>query len=127
MALFSSNKKAPAKKAAPKKKEVAKKAAGTVADARGRLEGVLKAPWLSEKALIGTEKGVYVFEIPLDASKTDVAKAVEKIYNVVPRKVTVANVAGKRKALRHKRGFGTRSARRKAYVHLAKGDSITLA
>lgn len=116
MALFSTKKKT-TKKAAPKTEKAND----------GRLEGVLSAPWMSEKALIGTEAGVYVFAIPARATKKDVADAVEAIFKVKPRQVRVANLPGKRKALRHKRGFGTRSARRKAYVYLKKGETITFA
>jgi len=109
------------------KKEAASRPASEVKDVSGRLEGMLTAPWLSEKALIGTEKGVYVFEVPVRATKTDIAAAIEKIYKVVPRKVNVVNVPGKVKAMRAKRGFGTRSARAKAYVFLKKGETITFA
>jgi len=109
------------------KKEASVRKAGEVKDASGRLEGVLLAPWLSEKALIGTEKGVYVFKVPATATKTHIASAIEKIYKVVPRKVHIVNTPGKRKALRAKRGMGTRSARRKAYVYLKKGETITFA
>lgn len=120
MAIFGNKKKTV-------KKEASARAAGEVKDAAGRLEGVITAPWLSEKALIGTEKGVYVFQIPRSATKTQVKAAVEKIYKVVPTKVNVVNVPGKVKNLRAKRGTGTRAARAKAYVYLKKGDTITFA
>lgn len=121
MALFETKKKVTKKVVAPKavKKDVS--------DVAGRLENVLKAPWLSEKALIGTEKGVYVFAVPPEATKTDIKLAVQKIYNVTPRKVGIVNTPGKRKALRSKRGFGTRAARHKAYVYLKKGETIQFA
>jgi len=121
MALFGTTK----KKAVKSAKSPVK--AANVKDEAGRLERVLTAPWLSEKALIGTEKGVYVFEVPSDVTKTDIIAAVEKIYKVKPRKVATVNTPGKRKKLRKKRGFGTRAARTKAYVYLQKGDTITLA
>jgi large subunit ribosomal protein L23 len=115
MALFSTNKKtqkSPAQKAAQKFPE------------DGRLEDVLKAPWLSEKALIGTEKGVYVFEVPRTATKTQVAAAIELIYKVTPKKVTMVNLPAKKVSLRTRRGEGMRARRHKAYVHLKTGDSI---
>lgn len=119
MGLFSSdNKKKVTKKAA---KSSAKRVSTKNADQ------VIKAPWMSEKALIGTERGVYVFAVPSDATKTDVAAAIEAVYNVSPRQVRMVNLPGKRKALRHKRGFGSRAARRKAYVYLKAGDTIALA
>lgn len=93
----------------------------------GRLDGVLKAPWMSEKALIATEAGVYVFAVPPEVTKTDVAAAIEAIYKVKPRKVNIVNMPGKPKPMRNKRGVGYRARRHKAYVYLKKGETITLA
>lgn len=87
----------------------------------------LKAPWFSEKALIGTEKGVYVFQVPADATKTEVAAAIEKYYNVTPRQIRMVNLPAKKVSLRTRRGYGTRARRHKAYVYLKPGDSIQLA
>jgi large subunit ribosomal protein L23 len=121
MAIFGTKTKKTVKKAA------ASRPAAEVKDSSGRLEGMLTAPWLSEKALIGTEKGVYVFAVPPRATKTDIKAAVEKVYKVVPRRVNIVNTVGKKKSLRTKRGFGTRAARTKAYVYLKKGETITFA
>ncbi len=93
----------------------------------GRLAYVLKRPWLSEKALLGTENGVYVFEIPAGATKTDVALAVEKFYKVKPRQIRVAHLPAKKISLRTRRGVGVRARRHKAYVYLKKGDTIQFA
>jgi large subunit ribosomal protein L23 len=124
MALFSSNKKKTTTKSA--KQTVSSKPAA-VKSVDGREHEVIRAPWLSEKALIGTENGVYVFAVPADATKTQIAAAVEVIYNVQPRQVRVVNLPAKRKALRTRRGFGVRAARHKAYVYLKKGDTIQFA
>ena len=88
---------------------------------------ILIAPWFSEKALIQTEKGVYTFAIPKGANKFEVAKAVKELYNVTPRKVTIANLPGARVSMRSRRGVGVRAARRKAYVYLKKGETIQFA
>jgi ribosomal protein L23 len=98
-----------------------------VKDERGKLSTALLAPWLSEKALIQTEKSVYTFHIPKEATKRDVELAVKKIYNVTPVKVNVVNLPAKKVTLRTRRGYGMRSARRKAYVYLKKGDTIQFA
>lgn len=92
----------------------------------GRLAYTLKSPWFSEKALIGTENGVYVFEVPADATKPDIKAAIEKFYGVTPRQVRIVNLPAKTKSLRTRRGTGTRSRRHKAYVYLKKGESINL-
>ena len=141
MGLFSKTTKEVKKKAPKAKASVAPKAPkvkkekvvavkamkGLPKDISGKLSNIISAPWLSEKALIGTEKGVYVFAIPTTATKIDVALAVQKIYNVVPRKVNVVNLPGKRKALKTRRGFGVRAGKRKAYVFLNKGETIQFA
>ncbi len=119
MALFGTSKSKSAKTSSAKATEVK--------DARGKLAVAIKAPWMSEKALIGTEKGVYVFHIPEEATKRDVALAIEKVYKVAPRKVRVVNLPGKRVKLRTRRGFGTRARRRKAYIYLKKGETIQFA
>jgi len=93
----------------------------------GRLAYALKAPWFSEKALIGSENGVYVFRVPADATKPEIKAAVEKFYGVTPRKINIVNLPAKVKSLRTRRGVGTRARRHKAYVYLKKGDSINLA
>src|SRR5262245_50308619 len=110
MALFSKNKKPSTKPAASKTDAVSGK----------DLAGVLTQPWFSEKALIGTEKGVYVFSVPADATKPEVAAAIEAVYKVKPRKVRIVNLPAKKKALRHRRGEGVRNRRHKAYVFLKK-------
>ena len=70
MALFTSHKKE------IKEKKPRGATLPTVKDANGKLAGVLLAPWLSEKALIATERGIYTFHIPMTATKQDVAFAV---------------------------------------------------
>jgi large subunit ribosomal protein L23 len=125
MAIFDSKQKKAPKKTS--KKEVTVKAAGEKALANTKLENFITAPWLSEKALIGTEKGVYVFKVPSEATKPLIKAAIERIYKVVPVKVNIVNTEGKTKAMRTKRGVGRRAARRKAYVFLKKGETITFA
>lgn len=85
---------------------------------------VIRAPWLSEKALIMTEKGVYAFAVPARATKAEIAGAIKEIYKVEPCKIRIVNLPAKKKAMRTKRGVGVRSARRKAYVYLKAGDTI---
>lgn len=120
MALFSSDKKTKTKKVAPVRR-------GMLHPEDSRIANVLKAPWFSEKALIGTENGVYVFEVPPAVTKQDVMNAIAKIYNVTPRKVNMVNLPAKKVSLRTKRGTGARARRHKAYVYLKKGETITFA
>jgi large subunit ribosomal protein L23 len=131
MAIFTKDtkKKAVAKKATPKKekKAVTVMASSAKALTNTKLESIIKAPWLSEKALIGTERSVYVFAVPTEATKPLIKAAIERIYKVVPVKVNIVHLPGKSKTLRTKRGYGRRAARHKAYVYLKKGETITFA
>lgn len=88
---------------------------------------VLKHPWLSEKALLGTENGVYVFAVPPEVTKFQIKDAVKAFYGVSPRQVRVVNLPAKKVALKTRRGVGTRARRHKAYVYLKKGDTIAFA
>ena len=94
---------------------------------QGSENDVIRAPWLSEKALIMTEKGVYAFAVTARATKAEIAGAIKEIYKVSPRAIRIVNLPAKKKAMRTKRGVGVRAKRRKAYVYLNKGDSIQFA
>lgn len=121
MAIFGNDKK-------EKKEKVAvKRTAHATKPIDGKAHEIIRAPWFTEKALMATEKGVYVFEVPARASKPEIAGAVKEIYGVSPRMIRIVNVAGKKKALRTRRGMGQRSARSKAYVYLNAGDTIQFA
>src|SRR3989344_3259317 len=93
--------------------------------ADGKANDIIRTPWFSEKALVGTEKGVYVFAVSASATSAQIAGAVKEMYGVAPRAVRIVNIPGKRKALRTRRGFGQQASRRKAYVQLNAGDTIT--
>ncbi len=120
MAIFGTKKKEEKKVARVSHARIVKPIAGSEHD-------VIRSPWLSEKALLGTEKGVYVFSVSPRATKAEIAGAIKAIYNISPKRVRVANVKGKPKSMRSRRGEGMRSARRKAYVYLNAGDTIQLA
>jgi large subunit ribosomal protein L23 len=111
------------------KKEKVKKVtrphrARTTASVGGAAHEIIRAPWFSEKSLIITEKGVYVFAVSPRATKAEIAGAIKEIYSVEPRKIRIVNLPAKRKTMRTKRGTGVRAARSKAYVYLSVGDTI---
>ena len=121
MAIFGTKKK---EKVAKKQRVAHTRAAAHV---HGKAHEIIKAPWFSEKAIIGTEKGVYVFAVPASATKPMIAAAIKEIYNVSPRKIRTVNMPGARVSLRKRAGVATRARRRKAYVYLNAGDTIALA
>jgi len=124
MALFGKKKETKEKKA-PASPKTRKARQAKLAD--GIAHEIIRAPWFSEKALIVTEKGVYTFDVSTRATKYQIAGAIKEIYKVEPCKIRIVNLPAKRKAMRTKRGIGTRAARRKAYVYLNAGDTIQFA
>ncbi|OBW93516.1 50S ribosomal protein L23 [Gallibacterium salpingitidis] len=90
-----------------------------------RLLKVLKAPHVSEKATINTEKSnTIVFKVALDANKAEIAQAVSELFEVKVDSVRTVVVKGKTK--RHGARMGRRSDWKKAYVTLAEGQSLDL-
>lgn len=90
-----------------------------------RLMQVLLAPHVSEKGSRLTEKAnQVVFKVRPDATKAEVRKAVELMFEVKVEGVRVINVKGKSK--RFGLAEGTRRDWKKAYVKLAEGQSIEM-
>jgi large subunit ribosomal protein L23 len=87
-----------------------------------RIYQVLLGPHVSEKASLVGEKSQVVFRVASDATKPEIKKAVEQLFNVTVEGVQVLNRKGKLK--RTARGFGKRNDLRKAYVQLAAGQDI---
>ena len=87
---------------------------------------VLRRPIISEKAAQLSEKNGVAFEVAVKATKEDVARAVEAIYNVKPVKVNVVVVKGKEKSFRG-RSSGTQRTVKKAYVTLPADAKLDLA
>ena len=87
-----------------------------------RLMTVIRGPHLSEKSHVASQSGQIVFKVRPDATKSEIKKAVELLFEVSVDKVTVMNYAGKMK--RHGRTMGRRAAWKKAYVSLAEGSHI---
>lgn len=79
---------------------------------------------ITEKATRMQERGTYFFKVLLSANKRDIKKAVEKMYGVHVRAVSVLNVRGKR--LRVGRHEGKSPHWRKAMVTLKEGETITI-
>ena len=88
-----------------------------------RLMSVLIGPHVSEKSttLLG-EMNQVVFKVRRDATKHDVRRAVEQLFEVQVDNVTIANVRGKLK--RFGASLGRRQNWKKAYVRLAPGQKI---
>ena len=88
-----------------------------------RLYQVILAPHISEKTAIAAEmEERHTFRVANDASKLEVRKAIEKLFDVTVKSVQIVNVRGKTK--RFGQAEGKRSDWRKAIVRLAEGQDI---
>jgi len=91
----------------------------------GRLMQVLVAPIVSEKATAASESGNAVtFKVLQDATKYEIKAAVELMFKVEVKGVSVVNIKGKTK--RFGKSVGRRDNIRKAYVRLKPGQEINL-
>jgi large subunit ribosomal protein L23 len=86
------------------------------------LYSVIRRPIQTEKADRAMDDGLYTFEVAMEATKNDVRKAVESIYEVHVTNITTAIVRGKNKRLGQ--NTGRRPNWKKATVRLADGQQI---
>jgi len=90
---------------------------------REQLMSVLIAPHVTEKTSLAMQNhNQYTFRVRRDASKTDIRKAVELMFDVKVAGVQVVNEPGK--ARRFGRTSGRTQDWKKAYVSLASGQTI---
>jgi len=84
---------------------------------------VIRRPLITEKTTIAREKGeVIVFQVAMDATKVDVRRAVEKLFNTQVASVRTQIQHGKFK--RQGRFQGQRSDWKKAWVRLRAGAKV---
>ena len=88
---------------------------------------LILAPVISEKTydLIDTNS-TYTFRVHPTATKTEVAQAIEAIFDVDVINVNTLNRKGKRKRNRRDWTWGQRPRRKHAMVQLAPGQSIPI-
>lgn len=91
-----------------------------------RIFQVLKGPHASEKAAIVADvSNQYVFKVAVNATKLEIKKAVEQLFDVKVREVNTLRVKGKAKHNRF--GISTKPTWKKAYVKLYQGQDIDFA
>ena len=97
-------------------------------------EDIIIKPIITEKSNVEMQAGKYTFEVNKKATKVDVKRAVEKLFNVKVLKVNTINVSGKEK--RVERNIGKTADWKKAIVsidvnpgaeqsYLTKGGKVT--
>ena len=83
---------------------------------------VLLGPMVTEKTTSLSEHGQIVFKVRIDATKKQIRKAVENLFEVKVTKVNTIRVTGKTKMFRQ--AVGRRSNYKKAIVTLSEGQNI---
>ncbi|MEO1038372.1 MAG: 50S ribosomal protein L23 [Pseudomonadota bacterium] len=80
------------------------------------------APVITEKSTLLSEDNKVVFKVRLDATKSDIAEAVEELFKVKVKAVNTLRQKGKVKRFRGI--LGKRDDAKKAIVTLEEGHSI---
>ena len=85
---------------------------------------IIIKPIITEQSMEATEEKKYVFQVAIDANKTEIKKAIEEIFGVKVEKVNTIRMEGKLK--RNGRFIGRRAnCWKKAMVKLT-ADSKTI-
>lgn len=94
------------------------------ADVKPVGNGVVIGPRVTEKAAYASERNVFVFNVAMDANKIQIKQAIKELYKVTPIKIAI--VVTKPEVVVFRGHLGKKSAFKKAYVTLKKGDTIDL-
>lgn len=90
-----------------------------------RERDIIKAPIITEKsASLAQDKNTITFSVDTKANKTEIKKAVEKVFNVKVESVNTINVKPKKK--RVGKYTGKTNKVKKAIVKLQEGSTIEL-
>ena len=81
---------------------------------------VIIRPVLTEKAYDGFADKKYVFEVAINATKTEIKQAVEAVFDVKVASVNTQNRQGK--ARRTRNGVGRRKNTKRAIISLREGS-----
>lgn len=85
---------------------------------------ILVAPWITEASTAAAELNKYIFRVTREATKKQVEKAIEALYQVKVMSVRTINVGGKKRM--RGRVEGRTASYKKAIVTVKEGESIDL-
>ncbi|MDP1732156.1 MAG: 50S ribosomal protein L23 [Devosia sp.] len=85
---------------------------------------VIRNPVVTEKSTMASEHGQVVFDVAMDATKTEIKAAVEALFSVKVKAINTLVRKGKVKRFRGK--IGVRNDVKKAIVTLVDGQSIDI-
>lgn len=85
---------------------------------------VIRNPVVTEKSTMASEHGQVVFDVAMDATKTEIKAAVEALFSVKVKAINTLVRKGKVKRFRGR--IGVRNDVKKAIVTLVDGQSIDI-
>jgi large subunit ribosomal protein L23 len=85
---------------------------------------IIRSPVVTEKSTLASEHGQIVFDVAIDATKSDIKAAVEGLFSVKVKAVNTLVRKGKVKRFRNV--LGVRNDTKKAIVTLVDGQSIDI-
>jgi large subunit ribosomal protein L23 len=85
---------------------------------------IIRSPVVTEKSTLASEHGQIVFDVAIDATKSDIKAAVEGLFSVKVKAVNTLIRKGKIKRFRNV--LGVRNDTKKAIVTLVDGQSIDI-
>ncbi len=88
------------------------------------MKQIIKRPLVSEKNTNHAQKGIYVFEVDLGATKKEIELSVQKSFGVKIQSIKTSICRSKAKT--NKFGKGKIPYWKKAYVKLNEGEKIAL-
>lgn len=87
---------------------------------------IVKKPIITERSLENAQRGIFTFEVDKNASKYQIKETIETLYKVHVKKITSANLHGKKRLVGKRRTPVQQPNRKKAWVRLATGEKIDL-
>ena len=89
------------------------------------MKKVIKKPHISEKSTrLSQEENIYTFVVDKKANKIEIKGAIEDLYDVDVKKVTVVNIPSKKRRLG--RIEGVKQGYKKTLVKIEEGQSIEI-
>lgn len=85
---------------------------------------VLIEPWITEEATRVAELNKYIFKVGSTATKKEVKRAIEEIYNVKVESVNTVNIHRKRRT--RGRTTGWKPGYKKAIITVKEGEKIDI-
>ena len=83
---------------------------------------IIETILVSERSMELKDESKYIFKVHDDATKIDVRRAIEKLYDVKVKAVNIINRIGKMKRAGKQMKQGRRPSVKKAIVTLSKGS-----